>query len=67
VADVQDHHRISLDRIINTIRVPGRRQDADFRIVGKDADQWPGEQSRDACAQMLANAIRPAGEARSAM
>lgn len=52
VADVEDHHVIALDRIVDAIRIARRGQDADFRVAADDANEWAAAETNGSGTQM---------------
>src|SRR5205823_11248145 len=63
MAYVEDYDIIRLDRIIDTIRVSGRRQDTDVGMGAGDANERMRQQPMDPGAQMSADTIGRAGRA----
>jgi len=64
MAYVEDDYIVSLDRIVDTIRVPGGRQDTDVGIGADDANERMRQQPIDSGAQMSSDTI---GSARGAV
>jgi hypothetical protein len=48
MADVQDHNLVTANRVVDSVGISRRRQNANVGIVGCDADEWMRSQSFDA-------------------
>jgi hypothetical protein len=52
VADVEDHHVVALDRIVDAVWIAGWRQDTDVSIAGDDANKRAGAKTIDTDEEM---------------
>jgi hypothetical protein len=57
MTDVEDHHVLSLDAIVNAIRITSGWQDTDLAMGAYDTYERIGEQPMDTVAQVLANTV----------